>query len=105
MSTTSHPHAGPTGEPATGGATSVLTRPEVEQQKSDGDNERYAHYVSQDRLKAAGPGRPVVALCGKVWVPVRDPKGYPVCPTCKAIYNDMKNLGQGWPFFDGGSAS
>jgi Protein of unknown function (DUF3039) len=31
-------------------------------------------------------GTPVVALCGKVWVPSRDPKRYPVCPTCKEIY-------------------
>ena len=31
-------------------------------------------------------GTPVTALCGKVWVPSRDPKRYPVCPTCKEIY-------------------
>ena len=28
-------------------------------------------------------GKPVKALCGKKWVPSRDPKRYPVCPTCR----------------------
>ncbi|MBD3688944.1 DUF3039 domain-containing protein [Nanchangia anserum] len=87
-------------EPARGGSTSVLERPEVRRQKSDGDNERYSHYVSQERLKAAGPGRPVVALCGKVWVPMRNPQGYPVCPKCRAILDEMSSHGPGWPFFD-----
>ena len=35
--------------------------------------------------------RPVVALCGKVWVPKRDPTHYPVCPDCKRIYDEMMN--------------
>ena len=35
-------------------------------------------------------GTPVVALCGKVWVPSRDPKRYPVCPECKEIWSHMK---------------
>lgn len=30
-------------------------------------------------------GTPVKALCGKVWVPDRDPKKYPICETCKEI--------------------
>jgi hypothetical protein len=34
-------------------------------------------------------GTPVKALCGKVWVPSRDPKKYPVCPACKEIYEQL----------------
>jgi hypothetical protein len=34
-------------------------------------------------------GTAVRALCGKVWVPGRDPKRYPVCPTCKEIAESM----------------
>ena len=30
-------------------------------------------------------GTAVKALCGKIWVPGRDPKRYPLCPTCKEI--------------------
>jgi hypothetical protein len=32
---------------------------------------------------------PVRALCGKVWVPGRDPQKYPLCPTCKEIAESM----------------
>lgn len=56
----------------------------------DGDHERYAHYVQKDKIMASAlEGTPVVALCGKVWVPGRDPKKYPVCPMCKEIYESM----------------
>ena len=36
-------------------------------------------------MRSAVTGEPVVALCGKVWVPSRDPKKYPVCPECEEI--------------------
>lgn len=52
-----------------------------------GDHERYSHYVKKNKIvESAVMGNKVVALCGKVWVPSRDPKKFPVCPTCKAIY-------------------
>jgi len=35
-------------------------------------------------------GTPVKALCGKVWVPGRDPNRYSLCPTCRDI---AKGLG------------
>jgi hypothetical protein len=31
----------------------------------------------------------VTALCGKKWIPGRDPGRYPVCPTCKEIFASM----------------
>jgi hypothetical protein len=34
-------------------------------------------------------GTPVVALCGKVWVPSRDPERFPVCPECREIWEGM----------------
>ena len=34
-------------------------------------------------------GKPVIALCGKVWVPGRDPEKFPVCPQCKEIYESL----------------
>jgi hypothetical protein len=69
----------------------------------EGDHERMAHIVlegfrpSEEEFISAGPsvvegivtGTPVKALCGKVWVPNRDPKRYPVCPTCKEIAQQM----------------
>lgn len=51
-----------------------------------GDHERFAHYVRKaDIVRSAVTGEPVVALCGKKWVPSRDPERFPVCPTCKEI--------------------
>ena len=35
-------------------------------------------------------GTPVVALCGKVWVPSRAPEKFPVCPECKEIWETLK---------------
>ena len=53
----------------------------------DGDQERFSHYVAKDKLTGAlVEGTPVTALCGKVWVPSRDPQRYPVCPECKEIW-------------------
>jgi hypothetical protein len=32
-------------------------------------------------------------LCGKVWVPSRDPSKYPVCPECAKIRDRLLNRG------------
>ncbi len=57
-----------------------------------GDHERFSHYVEKDKLtEAMVMGTPVVALCGKVWVPSRDPEKYPVCPECKDAWEQLRN--------------
>ncbi len=49
-----------------------------------GDHDRFAHYArKEDVTRAYITGEAITALCGKKWVPTRDPKGYPICPTCK----------------------
>ena len=56
-----------------------------------GDHERFSHYVEKAKLtEAMVMGTPVVALCGKVWVPSRDPDRFPVCPQCKEIWESLK---------------
>jgi glutaredoxin len=56
-----------------------------------GDHERNSHYVRKEKiLESAVLGSPVIALCGKVWVPGRDPEKFPVCPTCKEIYEGLR---------------
>jgi hypothetical protein len=68
------------------------TRPDLSH--GDGDHERFAHYVKKDKImESAVSGAPVIALCGKVWVPNRDPKKYPVCPECKEIFESMSSGG------------
>ena len=53
----------------------------------EGDHDRFSHivYPKSAVMEAMISGVPCTALCGKRWVPSRDPKRYPVCPTCKEI--------------------
>jgi hypothetical protein len=58
------------------------SRPELD----DGDHDRFAHYCKKaDIVRAHVTGEAITALCGKKWVPTRDPSRYPVCPTCKEL--------------------
>jgi hypothetical protein len=90
--TVSEPGVAPSRSP-----TLAPTRPDP---APDGDgHERMAHIVLEGFRPKDGEfvamgtnvvegmvnGIPVQALCGKVWVPGRDPRRYPLCPTCKEI--------------------
>lgn len=47
---------------------------------------KYAHYAeSVSVTEGYVLGKPVLALCGQLFVPSRDPKKFPVCPICKEI--------------------
>ncbi|MDE9367784.1 DUF3039 domain-containing protein [Luteipulveratus sp. YIM 133132] len=85
----STPEAEP-GGPQT--STAVLEREQVQEQEAEpGDHERFAHYVRKEKiLESALSGEPVTALCGKVWIPGRDPKKFPVCPMCQEIYDGLR---------------
>lgn len=85
------PPAGPDDPFGTQGGTSVLERQETHEQVEPGDHERFAHYVRKEKImESAMSGKPVVALCGKVWIPGRDPQKFPVCPVCKEIYEGLR---------------
>lgn len=57
----------------------------------DGGHDRFSHYVEKAKLTDAMIlGTPVIALCGKAWVPAHDPEKYPVCPDCKKVWEQMK---------------
>ena len=76
----------------------------------DGDHERFTHVVLEGYTPKNGDfvplensvvegminATPVRALCGKVWVPGRDPQRYPICPTCREIAGTM-----GWSLPEG----
>ncbi|PKW27110.1 DUF3039 domain-containing protein [Phycicoccus duodecadis] len=72
--------------------TAVLERTEaVPEVAEPGDHERFAHYVRKEKIvESAVTGEPVTALCGKVWIPGRNPDRFPVCPTCKEIYQGLR---------------
>lgn len=62
----------------------------VEYRYDGGDHERFSHYVPREKLmEAMVEGTPVRALCGKLWVPSRDPERFPVCPQCKEIHESL----------------
>jgi hypothetical protein len=72
--------------PSTGTTTDTRTIPETSH--GSGDHDRFAHYVLKEKIvESAVTGTPVIALCGKVWVPNRDPSRYPLCPECKRLYD------------------
>ena len=84
-----------------GGTTLAPARPAPD--LDEGDHERMAHivlegYTPKDgEFVSTGPSvvegmvnrTPVRALCGKEWVPGRDPARYGLCPTCKEIAESM----------------
>jgi hypothetical protein len=73
--------------------TEVLDWPKTEGITTDnGDHERFTHVVvPKDAVtRSYITGEPVTSLCGKTWVPSRDPQKFPVCPECKEI---MKSIG------------
>jgi hypothetical protein len=90
--------------PSPGGAGSTTLAPaRPDPELDEGDHDRMAHIVlegytptkgrKKGKYVSAGPsvvegivnGTAVRALCGKEWVPGRDPKRYGLCPTCKEI--------------------
>lgn len=55
-----------------------------------GDHDRFAHYVRKSAIVAAAINGTVArALCGKQWVPNRDPSGFTKCPRCVEIYEGL----------------
>lgn len=57
-----------------------------------GDHDRFSHYVSkEDIIKSSTTGAAVFAICGKKWVPNRNPENFSVCSKCKEVYALMKD--------------
>jgi hypothetical protein len=95
----------PTAPERAGSTTLAPARPAPD--LDEGDHDRMAHIVlegftpkegaEQGEFVSTGPsvvegivnGTAVRALCGKEWVPGRDPARYGLCPTCKEIAEGM----------------
>src|SRR5690625_3197099 len=92
MSTPADPNQPGSPEPV-GPSTAVLERTDPEPEVTEpGDHERFSHYVRKDKILASAmSAEPVRALCGKMWVPGRDPEKFPVCPICKEIYGGLRD--------------
>jgi hypothetical protein len=89
-----------------GTSTDTVLDERTEQQLDHGDHERFSHFVPKDTLtEAMVMGNAVVALCGKVWVPSRDPQRFPVCPECKEIWESFDEGKDGNSDGSGGGTS
>jgi hypothetical protein len=66
-------------------ANSVLDKPVVKDVDFDGDS-IFSHYAESAKVtEAYVMGTPIQAICGKIFVPHRDPEKFPVCPECREI--------------------
>ena len=70
--------------------TDTIVAP-VEERLDEGDHERFSHYVKKEKIvESAVSGKTVTALCGKKWIPTRDPERFPICPTCREIHAGLR---------------
>jgi hypothetical protein len=84
-----------------GRGTETVVDERTDMRTEEGDHEKFSHYVPKDELtEAMIMGHPVIALCGKVWVPSRDPERFPVCPECKDIWESLNEGDEGDPSGD-----
>lgn len=66
----------------------VLERQDLETQ--EGDEEKFAHYAEAASVTEGYiMGTPVVALCGKIFIPSRNPERLRVCPICKEVMDSV----------------
>lgn len=50
------------------------------------DENKFSHYAESTSVTEGYVlGTPVLAICGKIFIPSRDPKKFPLCPICKEL--------------------
>jgi len=67
----------------------LLERTDTQETDSDESNQ-FAHYADAAKVTEGYiMGTPVIALCGKVFIPHKDPLKLRVCPDCKEILDAL----------------
>lgn len=67
----------------------VKTNEEVIAYDENGD-QIFCHYADKAKVtEGYVMGIPVKAICGKTFIPSRDPLKYPICPACKSIVESL----------------
>ena len=67
--------------------TELVETPEV----TDTDEPEVAHIGRREDVnRAYVTGEAIVALCGVVFVPTRDPSRYPVCKACQEVLERLR---------------
>jgi hypothetical protein len=63
---------------------------EKPKEKETSDSNQFAHYAEAAEVTEGYiMGTPVIALCGKVFIPSRDPEKLRICPVCKEIVDAL----------------
>jgi len=66
--------------------TAVLEREAVLQKQDEDEEEHFAHYAEKVSVTEGYVlGTPVQAICGKIFIPHRNPEKLPLCPRCKEV--------------------
>lgn len=59
---------------------------DVENKISTDESKQFSHFAEAAKVTEGYVlGTPIEALCGKIFIPSRDPERFPVCPICKKI--------------------
>jgi hypothetical protein len=67
----------------------ILQKLDFDIEDSD-DSNQFAHYADKNKITEGYVfGTPVIAICGRIFVPSQDPEKFPVCPVCKEIMNAL----------------
>lgn len=68
----------------------ILENLDFDFKEDSDDSKHFAHYAEKAEVTEAYVlGNPIVALCGKIFVPFRNPEKLPVCPICKEIVDAL----------------
>ena len=64
----------------------VLEETELVPKEASSKDPRFAHYAdSVSVTEGYVMGKAVMAICGELFVPSRDPNKFPICPICKEL--------------------
>ena len=67
-----------------------LVDTDVDQQTNSNDNNELAHYAEAASVTEGYiMGTPVQALCGKIFIPSKNPERLKICPICKEIVEEV----------------
>lgn len=70
--------------------TLEFTDTDLEHRLDERDDESFAHYAeSASVTEGYVMGTPVMAICGKVFVPSKNPERLRICPVCKEIMDAL----------------
>lgn len=63
-----------------------LSTKNVTLRKEANDTPEFAHYADAASVTEGYiTGKPIVAICKKVFIPSRDPQKFQICPTCREL--------------------